>query len=71
MGVGPIRMGVRDLDGAGHDHQQDAQQRQENSPGTCATDAAVDRTHTTQLYRRAVTACTARTGWKRKMLDWY
>jgi len=54
VGVGfvAVGVGVRDLNGAEDDDQQDTEEREEDSPGSFGARAAEFFTHTIQLYRR-------------------
>jgi len=47
-----VIVGVRDLDGAEDDDQQDAKEREEDSPGRFGARAADFFTHTIELYRK-------------------
>ena len=54
VGVGfvAVGVGVRDLNGAEDDDQQDTEEREEDSPGSFGARAAEFFTHTIQLYSR-------------------
>jgi hypothetical protein len=54
---GAVRMGVRHLHRAQHSHQQDTEDREENSPRPTRAVSAVPGTHISRLYRRVQPSC--------------
>ena len=47
--VGTVGVNMRDLHGAQNDNQKDAEEREENSPGSIGSRLSVGSTHTLEL----------------------
>ena len=61
VGVGAVRVSVRDLNRAGNDHEKDADYCEEEPPPAICAISVVQMTHIKPLYRRVRERCVAQT----------